>query len=39
MKKLNKIGPSTEPCGTPDTTSLKELFELFIRTHCFRRFK
>ena len=39
MRKLNKIGESTEHCGTPDTTFLKELFELFIWTHCFRHFK
>lgn len=28
-----------EPCGTPDATFLKELFQLFIRTHRFQRFK
>ena len=32
---LSKIGPTTEPCGTPEIISLKELLILLIRTHCF----
>ena len=36
---LNKIGPSTEPCGTPDRIFSKRLEILLIDTFCFRSFK
>ena len=31
---LNKIGPTTEPCGTPDIISSKVLLMLFTLIHC-----
>ena len=34
-KILNKIGPTIEPCGTPDFIVWKLLFMLLIFTHCF----
>ena len=39
MRNSNKIGPDTEPCGTPDTIVLKKLFDLFIWVHPSLRFK
>ena len=35
-KMLNRIGPSIEPCGTPDSILLKKLDILLIFTLCFR---
>ena len=35
MKKLDKIGPSTEPCGTPDTTFLKENYLNYLSGQIF----
>ena len=35
---LNNIGPSTEPCGTPDKI-FKKLQMLLILTHCLRFLK
>ena len=34
-KKLNKIVPTTEPCGTPDFIVWKLLFVLLIFTNYF----
>ena len=39
IKMLNRIGPSTDPCGTHETVVLKELDILLIFTLCFRCFK
>ena len=36
MKIKNKIGPSTDPWGTPLKTSNSSDFELLITTLCFR---
>ena len=36
---LNMIGPSTEPCGTPESIVLKKLDILLIFTLCFQCFK
>ena len=36
---LNDIGPTTEPCGTPEIMSLKSLQTLLARIHCLRFFK
>ena len=36
---LNNIGPSTEPCGTPDKIFKKSLQMLLILTHCLRFLK
>ena len=35
---LNKIGPTIECCGTPDTIPLKVLLMLFTLTHSFSTF-
>ena len=39
IKMLKKIGPNMEPCGTPESNSLKGLYVLLILTFCLRRFK
>ena len=39
VKMLNRIGPSTEPCGKPESVVLKKLDILLIFTLCFRCFK
>ena len=39
MKMLNKIGPNMEPCGTPNSTSLKILSASIILTPCSLLFK
>ena len=36
---LNKIGPSIEPCDTPDIIISKRLEILLIHTFCLRSFK
>ena len=36
---LNNIGPSIEPCGTPDRIFKKSLQMLLILTHCLRFLK
>ena len=36
---LNNIGPTIEPCDTPEIMSLKSLQTLLTRTHCLRFFK
>ena len=33
IKMLKKIGPNMEPCGTPESNSLKSLYVLFL-TYC-----
>ena len=35
-KQLNRIGPTIDPCGTPEITFRKSLLILLILTHCFR---
>ena len=30
------MGPTMEPCGTPDMIVLKSLVTLLMRTHCFQ---
>ena len=35
---LNKIGPTTESCETPDTIPVKVLLILFTLTHSFSTF-
>ena len=35
IKMLNRIGPSIEPCGTPESIVLKKLNILLIFTLCF----
>ena len=39
LKGLNRIGPTTDPCGTADNISLKVILILFTLTHCFQLFK
>ena len=40
LKKLLKsIGPTMDPCGTPDIISRRSLSVLLILTHCFLLFK
>ena len=39
MLKLNRIGPKTEPWGTPDRIVWKEEYVLLILTACFCLFK
>ena len=39
IEKLNRSGPTIEPCGTPEMIFSKLLYVLFIRIHCFRFFK
>ena len=31
----NKIGPRTEPCGTPEETGIVPEWKLFVTTDCF----
>ena len=35
----NRVGPSIEPCGTPESAVLKKIDMLLILTICFRCFK
>ena len=39
VNKLNSIGPSIEPCGTPETNVFNRLSMLYILTFCFLLFK
>ena len=32
---LNRSGPKTEPCGTPDITASHSLYELLTPVLCF----
>ena len=39
IKNVKKIGANMEPCGTPESNSLKRLYVLLVLTFCLRRFK
>ena len=39
LNKLSSIGPSIEPCGTPETNVFNRLSMLYILTFCFLLFK
>ena len=35
MYARNKMGPRTEPCGTPEETDIVPEWEPFVTTDCF----
>ena len=35
MYARNKMGPRTEPCGTPEETGIVPEWKLFVTTDCF----
>jgi hypothetical protein len=39
IKTINRIGPNTDPCGTPLKTLENEEKQLLITTHCCLLYK